>query len=190
MEDPTEKSFKSAASKKSTKNIKNSLFTMVKEEKDKKDEKPKEKKESKPEPKPKSQDFQKPIMNSSFDTKPQTSNSGFQKPPQTPTGGMGYIMTPGYENNIRNYDSIPQTMYPTGMFDQGTPSRTMNDFSNNQFPPMAMRSPYLQSPSPALRNYSGRMGMETPQAGMSGRAQWRKDNFNLSEMVNLFPLIS
>jgi len=73
-------------------------------------------------------------------------------------------------------------MYPTGIFEQGTPSRTMNDFSTGQFQQMNLRSPYRQSPSPAFRNYYGNIGMETPQGPMSGRGAWKKDNFNLSEM--------
>ena len=174
---------------------------MVKEESSKKDQKPKEqnlKKEPRPEPRsqpkmetkmePKrhQEDFQKPNVGMPIDQTPKGSMSNFQKPPQTPGNGMGYILTPGYENNVRsNYDQMAPSMYPGGMFEHGTPSRGMNEFSTgNHFPQMIPKSPYLQSPSPHFRNFGGRMGIETPQTGMSGRGPWRKEQINLSEMVS------
>jgi hypothetical protein len=173
--DPDDKQAKPAGNKKSANNVKNMLFNLHKPEaktiiKEPKIEEPARKK--------KAEGFQSPIVD-----KPEKKSMGSFTKPQTgmPTCNTPYMMTPGYESNMRNIEQM-HGMYGSSYFDNNQ-MRPMGDFSGNQYPSMLAKSPFLQSPSPALRNFN-RYGPETPQTGMSQRATWRNDGINLYGMVS------
>lgn len=173
--DQEDKQIKPVGNKKSTNKVKNMLFNLHKPEaktiaKDEKKEEPPRKQ--------KVDIFQSPIAD-----KPEKKSMGSFTKPQTsmPTINTPYMMTPGYEGNMRNIDQM-NGMYVNSYFDQNQ-MRPMGDFSGNQYPGMLAKSPFLQSPSPAFRNFN-RYGLETPQTGMSQRGTWRNDGINLYGLVS------